>query len=305
VRTSSSYDSTLSNLEEKLKSARTSDPRLEADLILSEAVGKTCLEILLDKKQRISSEQSRKINSMLARRLKHEPLQYIFGKAYFRNLILKVGPGVLVPRPETEILVEHALKLAPENSHVLDIATGSGAIAISLAQERPDLMVNASDISRTALGYARRNMKLNKVGKIKFWKADLLKGIRKRKKFSVITANLPYINAKDYAALPREIRKYEPKSALLSGKDGLNLIRKLILTAPENLENGGHLILEISPEQERKIICFFDKSKKFSSIEFKKDLCGKIRFCIIKKKMKHRRPACVLKHRYVTPAKGM
>ncbi len=280
MKPTASVDSALSNLEEKLKSARTSDPRLEADLIVSEAVGKTCLEILLDKKQRISSGQSRRINSMLARRLKHEPLQYIFGKAYFRNLVLKVGPGVLVPRPETEILVEHAMRLAPKGSRVLDIATGSGAIALSLAQERPDLEVYASDISPVALGYARRNRTLNKLRKIKFRKMDLLKGIRN--KFSVITANLPYINAKDYAALPCEIRRYEPKSALLSGKDGLNLIRKLIACAHKNLEKSGHLVLEISPEQEKPIIYFFEKSKKYSSIEFKKDLCGKIRFCIIK-----------------------
>jgi len=280
VKPSKTVDDTLSCLEGKLKSARTSEPRFEAELIVSEAAGKPRLEILLDKSRILSAAQQRKINSMLARRMKHEPLQYVFRKAYFRNLVLKVGPGVLVPRPETEILVEHAIKLAPKNSKVLDIATGTGAIALSLAQERPDLKVNASDISSIALGYAIKNRLLNKLQKIEFFKADLLKGIRN--KFSVITANLPYINAKDYAALPREIRRYEPKSALLSGKDGLTLIRKLVSAAHENLEDGGHLLLEISPEQEKPIMHFFENSKKYSSIEFKKDLCGKIRFCIIR-----------------------
>jgi len=259
----------------------TSDPRLESELILSEAIGKPRLEMLLDKKQILSTAQNQNMNSILERRLKHEPLQYIFGKAYFRNIVLKVGTGVLVPRPETEILVEHAIKLAPKNSEVLDIATGTGAIALSLSQERPDLKVNASDISPVALGYAKRNMRLNDIRKVKFLKVDLLKGIRR--KFSVITANLPYINAKDYAALPCEIRRYEPRSALIAGKDGLTFIRRLISTAHESLEDGGHLILEISPEQENPIKIIFDRSGKYYSIEFKKDLCGKIRFCILMK----------------------
>jgi len=271
----------LAEFESRLKSARTSDPRLEAELIVSEATGIPRLELLLDRTRKLKPSQMGKARAFLSRRIRHEPLQYIFGMAYFRNLVMVVGPGVLVPRPETETLVELAMKLAPENSKVLDIATGSGAIAISLAQERPDLKVNATDISGSALRIARKNRVLNKVHKIQFRKADLLDGIKS--KFSVITANLPYINAKDYAALPREIRRYEPKSALIAGKDGLKFIRRLILSAHNNLEGGGHLILEISPEQESGIRYFSGNLKKYSSIEFRKDLCNKIRFCILTK----------------------
>ena len=175
------------------------------------------------------------------------------------------------------------MKLAPKNALVCDIGTGSGAIALAIAQERPDCHVTGIDISDEALKFARKNRKMNKVGNVRFRKWDLLDGIRL--KFHVITANLPYINRKDFLALPCEIRKYEPSSALLAGEDGLKFIRKLIALAHKNLFDGGCLILEISPEQRDGIRYFFDGSKKYTSIEFKEDLGGKIRFCIITAKV--------------------
>jgi len=281
VKPHTCVSSVLAEIKDKLNRAGTPDPGLESELILAEATGIPRLELLLARDRILKPHETRKAISFLLRRVQHEPLQYIFGKAYFRNLVLKVGPDVLVPRPETELLVELAMKLAPKNSKVLDIATGSGAIALSLAQERPDLKVYASDISPAALWLAKKNRLLNKTCKINFRRSDLLKDIRG--KFCVITANLPYISAKSYAALPREIRRFEPKSALIAGKDGLKFISRLIAAAHKSLEPDGHLILEISPEQKKQIICFFKDSKKYSTIEFKKDLCGKIRFCILKK----------------------
>jgi release factor glutamine methyltransferase len=263
----------------KLKSANTSDPRLEAELIVSSAIGIPRLELPLNRNLEVTAMQLARINSLASKRMRHEPLQYIFKEAYFRNLCLKVGPGVLIPRPETEILVEHAMKLAPKNAFVCDIGAGSGAIPLAIAQERPDCDVTGIDISDKALKFARKNRRLNKLINVRFRKGDLLCGVRR--KFHIITANLPYINRKDFLALPCEIRKYEPSSALLAGEDGLKFIKKLIATAHKNLFNGGFLILEISPEQETGIQYFFEKSKKYTSIEFKEDLCGKIRFCII------------------------
>ena len=263
----------------KLKSANTSDPRLEAELIVSNATGLPRLELPLNRNLEVTKKQITRINSLTSKRMLHEPLQYIFKEAYFRNLCLKVGPGVLIPRPETEILVEHAMKLAQKNALVCDIGTGSGAISLAIGQERPDCNVTAIDRSDNALKFARKNRRMNKIGNVRFRKGDLLNGVKKR--FHIITANLPYINRKDFLSLPCEIRKYEPSSALLAGEDGLKFIKKLIASAHENLFNGGFLILEISPEQENGIRYFFEKSKKYTSIEFKEDLCGKIRFCII------------------------
>ncbi len=269
----------IGETEAKLKSAGTSDPRLEAELIVSNATGLPRLELPLNRTLELTGRKIARINSLTSRRMRHEPLQYIFKEAYFRHLRLSVGPGVLIPRPETELLVEHAMKLAPENAFICDVGTGSGAIAISIAQERPDFHVTGIDISDKALKIARKNRRMNSVGNVRFRKGNLMEGISL--KFHVITANLPYINRKDFLALPREIRKYEPSSALLAGEDGLKFIRKLIASAYKNLLDGGCLILEISPEQEEGIKYFFDKSKKYKSIEFVKDLCGKIRFCII------------------------
>jgi release factor glutamine methyltransferase len=269
----------IDETEAKLKSADTSDPKLEAELIVSNVIGLPRLELPLNRTLEVTEKQTGRINLLTAKRMRHEPLQYIFKEAYFRNLRLKVGSGVLIPRPETEILVEQAMKLAPKNAVICDVGTGSGAISLAIAQERPDCHVTGIDISDDALRFARKNRRLNKIKKMRFCKGDLLNGVNR--KFHIITANLPYINRKDFLALPCEIRKYEPSSALLAGKDGLRFIKKLIATARRNLFSGGHLILEISPEQVKGIQYFFERSKKYTSIEFTKDLCGKIRFCII------------------------
>lgn len=271
--------SAIDGTEAKLKSADTSDPRLEAELIVSTATGLPRLELPLNRTREVSEKQIARINYLTLRRLRHEPLQYIFGEAYFRHLRLNVGPGVLIPRPETELLVEHAMKLTPKNALVCDVGTGSGAIALAIGQERPDCHVTGIDISDKALKFARKNRLMNKIENVRFHKGNLLNGINR--KFHIITANLPYINRKDFLSLPCEIRKYEPSSALLAGEDGLKLIKRLISTAHMNLFSGGSLILEISPEQRDGIQYFFEGSKKYTSIEFTKDLCGKIRFCII------------------------
>ena len=271
----------INETEAKLKSADTSDPRLEAELIVSNVIGLPRLELPLNRTLEVTEKQTARINFLTARRMRHEPLQYIFKEAYFRNLHLKVGSGVLIPRPETELLVEHAMKLAPKNALVCDIGTGSGAIPLAIAQERPDCHVTGIDISDKALNFARKNRRMNKIKNVRFRKGNLLDGVTR--KFHIITANLPYINRKDFLALPCEIRKYEPSSALLAGEDGLKFIKKLIASAHENLFNGGSLILEISPEQEKGIRYFFNKTKKYTSIEFTKDLCGRIRFCIMLK----------------------
>jgi release factor glutamine methyltransferase len=270
----------IGGTEAKLKSADTSDPRLEAELIVANATGLPRLELPLNRDFELTEKQIALLNSLTARRMRHEPLQYIFKEAYFRHLRLSVTPGVLIPRPETELLAEHAMRLAPKDAFICDIGTGSGAIAIAIAQERPDLHVTGIDISDKALRIARKNRRMNSVGNVRFRKGNLLEGVHL--KFHVITANLPYINRKDFLALPREIRKYEPSSALLAGEDGLKFIRKLIASAHGNLYSGGSLILEISPEQRDGIQYFFEGSKKYASIEFTEDLCGKMRFCIIK-----------------------
>lgn len=257
---------------------------LEAELIVAHTINISRLELFFHKKRLLTPSQSRKISRCIQHRTKHKPLQYIIGRAYFRNLCLAVGPGVLIPRMETELLVDIALSMAPHKAKILDIGTGSGAIALSMASERPDINVTAIDISSKALAYAQKNKRILKVKNVQLIKGNLLGAVKKQQKFNLIAANLPYVSSGSYKKLPCEIREYEPAAALIAGPDGLKFIKPLIENAHKFLLPDGTLILEISPEQ-RKMIAYLAKSTgKYRSIDFAKDLCGKIRFCILKYK---------------------
>ena len=270
----------LDELTGKFRKIRTSNPKLEAESIIAHTLKLPRLEILLIKNRLFSKAELKNIYSLSDRRMKHEPLQYIFGEAFFRNLVLKVGKGVLIPRPETELLAGFACDLAPPNAELCDIGTGSGAISIAVGQERPDMKVTAVDISPIALKYARKNCRLNKIANVRFIKGSLLSDL-KGKKFDIITANLPYVSEKEFKVLPIEIRKFEPENALLSGKDGLRDIRRLIRSAHKNMKPHAFLILEISPSQKTGIGKIFHSVNKYEDIRFMKDLNGLTRFCII------------------------
>jgi release factor glutamine methyltransferase len=195
-----------------LAAAGCETPRLDAEVLLAEAVEVDRLTLLARNGTELSERQSRRFDALVARRARREPVAYILGRRAFRDLELAVDSRVLVPRPETELLVETALEL-PRGARVLDVGTGSGAVALALKHERPDLDVAGSDVSPDALAVARAN-------------GELLTGAGGP--WDAVVANPPYVAAADLRALAPEIVRHEPRAALEAGEDGLGVISRLV-----------------------------------------------------------------------------
>ena len=209
------------------------------------------------------------------RRAGGEPLQYLLGTAPFRNLMLKVDRRVLIPRPETELLVQWIIDCAPANGSVLDLGCGSGAIAIATATERPDLTVCAVDISNDALDVARSNAADYPGNKIEFIRSDLFSALTGRS-FDVIGANLPYVTDDEYPELDAEVRDFEPRLALTAPEDGLQLIRMTIEQLSFHLNPGGRAIFELSPHQAKRTVQLLEANGFSAGIIC--DLCQRERF---------------------------
>jgi release factor glutamine methyltransferase len=209
------------------------------------------------------------------RRLAGEPIQYITGEAEFYGLTFSVNRDVLIPRPETELLVEKAVQLASivRRPRMLDVGTGSGAIAIALAHERPDAVVTATDLSTAALEVARRNAeRLGFAKRVRFLQGDLL-GPVAGEQFEFVISNPPYVPAGDRATLDVEVRDYEPAQALFAGDDGLAIYSRLIPAAFSALVPGGYVLLEIGYGQQEPIRALL-AGAGFKDIEFFADLQG-------------------------------
>jgi len=215
----------------------------------------------------------------IRRRLSNEPISQIIGYREFWKSTFYVDKNVLDPRPETELLVEKVLELSRSKLSLIDLGTGSGCIAISIAKERPNFQVFASDISSDALKVAKKNSNLNQTS-ITFIKSDWFSKINR--KFDVITANPPYISEKEYNYLPLCIRRFEPKIALSAGSKGLDCFKKIINQFFKYLRPNGILLLEIGFNQKKIIeeIFYYNGYKK---IEFFNDLSGKCRVVCVKK----------------------
>ncbi len=198
-------------------------PRLDAEVLLSFALGVGRERLVLDAATGLAAPARRRFEGFWARRLAREPVAYIIGRKEFRHITLRVDRRVLIPRPETELLVEVGLALAPL-AKVVDVGTGSGAVALALRDERPDLSVTGADIDPHALALARDNALRLGLADVCFVQADLLAGVPRT--FDAVLANLPYIA--DGSALAPEIELYEPASALFAGRDGLDLVRRLV-----------------------------------------------------------------------------
>jgi release factor glutamine methyltransferase len=207
----------------RLAGAGCDTPRLDAEVLLAAVLGVGRERLVLDAFEAVGIEAQRRFSDFVARRAAREPVAYITGLKGFRRLELQVDRRVLIPRPETELLVEAGLSLAAGSS-VVDVGTGSGAVALALKDERPDLIVTGVDVSVGALDLARRNAA--RLGlDVRFVSADLLHGVDGP--FDAVLANLPYVAADD-ASLAPEITSYEPPCALYGGADGLDLVRRLI-----------------------------------------------------------------------------
>jgi release factor glutamine methyltransferase len=218
---------------------------------------------------------------MVAARCSGRPLQYITGVQAFRRLALKVGPGVLVPRPETEMLVERCLELlgGVTEPQVLDIGTGSGAIALSLATERPDCRVWATEISEDAYRWADKNLEQSGLTNVELFYGDLFSPLPKSQKgkFDLIVSNPPYLSAEALSRVPAEVRDHEPEVALLSGDAGIATCIQIIREAFPWLAPGGHLVMETAgTAQWEDLRMWFDK--RYVDVGISSDLAGKPRF---------------------------
>ena len=191
-------------------------------------------------------------------------------------MILEVGPGVLIPRPETELLAGFVIDAAPVGAAVCDLCTGPGTIALAVATERPDLQVTAADISATALAYAERNRTRCGAERVRLVRSDLFAALE-GERFAVITANPPYVTAAEYRGLDREVRDFEPELALSGGGDGLDLVRKLVAAAPEHLVSGGRIYLELGLEQGPAVLTML-AAAGFTDGRSIRDLTGRERF---------------------------
>ncbi|MET0690924.1 MAG: peptide chain release factor N(5)-glutamine methyltransferase [Candidatus Binatia bacterium] len=234
----------------RLLAAGIESGRLDAELLLGHVLGMSREQLVIGASMPLSQEQWQSYESILLRRLDAEPTAYITGRQEFWSKDFRVTPAVLVPRPETECLVEIALKLAAdwhEPLRILDLGTGSGAIAIALAGELPETTIFATDISHAALVLARQNAaRYGVTGQIHFLQGDLFEAIRKAgAKFHLILSNPPYIRRSEIAELAPTVSRWEPRVALDGGPDGLEYYRRLAGSAIDYLLPSGAIIVEI------------------------------------------------------------
>lgn len=261
-------------------------PRLCAEVLLSYQLKKSRVELYLEFDQPLSSSEIADYRSLIRRRLKREPLQYITGHQEFWSLDFLVTPAVLIPRAETEVLVEEAIKLKESNllsncgqPEILDLGTGSGVIAISLAKEIESATIWASDISLEALAVARDNAKHHNLDRrIKFCGGDLWQPFLDSSiAFDMIVSNPPYVPAEAFKTLPQEVRHYEPRIALDGHENGMHFIERIIEESGGYLKPGGWLLIEMDPDQTERALYLIDSTESFSYRERLKDYRKKYR----------------------------
>lgn len=223
-----------------------------------------------------------KVNSLLRKRREGWPVAYLSGKKEFWSLEFKVNRQVLIPRPETELLVEKALSLKlPDCPAILDVGTGCGNIAVALGRERPEARIKACDVSLRALRIARENATRNRVTNVTFIKSDLLSYFLERgEKFDLIVSNPPYVSESEWLTLERSVRDFEPRKALVAGPTGLEIIKKILIQAPACLNPGGYLLMEIGAGQVEAVLDLVKDSWK--EVETIKDYSGRPRVVCLK-----------------------
>ncbi len=228
-------------------------PRLDTEVLLSHALGCKRIELYTRFEEPATEEARARFKELIRRRLEGCPVAYLVGRKEFFSLEFEVNPAVLIPRPDTETLVVEALRLAREmpEPHIVDIGTGSGAIAIAIAKQHRTAQLTVTDISAEALAVARRNAaKHGLAERIRFLQGDLFEPLPAEERFHFILSNPPYIAQEELATLPIGVRDYEPHTALNGGPGGYAVFDRLIREAPRHLRPGGYLIMEIGAPQE-------------------------------------------------------
>jgi release factor glutamine methyltransferase len=256
--------------------------RLNGELLLAGVLGCKRLDLYLQHDRPLTADELAEFKARLRRRARREPLQYIDGTAAFRNLVLRVDPRVLIPRPETEGLVQEVLDWARgrEGLTAVDVGTGSGAIALALATEGPFARVVAIDSQADALAAARENHAFAAPGApVELLQGDLLAPVL-GERFDVVVSNPPYVGEEERAALDPEVREWEPGSALFAGVGGMDVIRRLVPQAAEALKPGGLLALEIGAAQGTRVARVIEETNAFGAPRVRPDLAGRDRVVV-------------------------
>jgi release factor glutamine methyltransferase len=270
-----------------LQQARVSEPRLTAEVLLRHILGCDQAFLYAHGDQRLTADQQTRFTGSLESRAAGMPTQYLTGVQEFYGLAFQVNPDVLIPRPETELLVEQALARASPGDWILDIGTGSGAIAIAVHKRLPETKVFACDISAAALRVARQNAR-RLAAAVPLAQADLVEPFR-TESFDLITCNPPYVALTDLSALQREVRQYEPHVALFGGDDGLDAYRRLSTTANRVLRPGGWLLMEVGYNTSAAVKPLFP-GRFWESPRIYRDLAGWERVLAVRKSATDAKP---------------
>ena len=269
------------------KSHHIENPRASAEILLSHMLGTARIDLYVRYDQPLMESELASFKTLIKRRVRREPVAYIVGEKEFWSMGLTVTPAVLIPRPETECLVEAALHLLDRDAfkRILDVGTGAGAVALALNRERPGATIIASDRSREALAVARTNAIRHEAAEsIAFFCGDWLEPIRPAAAdLDLIISNPPYIRTADLAGLQPEVRGYEPAGALDGGADGLDAVRYLIHRSPRRLADGGYLLMEIGHDQRTGVEAVVRECGAYSGVEFRQDYSGLDRVALLRK----------------------
>lgn len=271
--------------EKLLKEKNIESARLNAELLLSDVLKMPRIKLYLEFEKPLKDDEILRFRAKVRRRLDREPIQYILGHTEFNGLRIEVTPEVLIPRPETEILVEKAVELASSfemiNPKILEIGTGSGCISIAVAS-KTDCSIDATDINQKALNLAKRNSDLNGTSlKINFLKKDILTSFKDFDNYDMVLSNPPYIPANEFDSLQDEIKNYEPRAALTDEGDGLSFYKK-ITELFNKTSSGIKILLEIGDDK-KDIVEQLLKSSNISNYEFYSDYNGTERILFISK----------------------
>lgn len=252
-------------------------PAVDAERLIAETAGFPRAELFLRGEEPVPEPLAEAVLRLAERRTAREPLQYLTGRAAFMDLELEVNGDVLIPRPETELLVEWAVHHLPENGSLLDLGTGSGAIALSVAAMRPDVAVTGVDLSPAALRVAERNRRRCRLERVRLLESDLFSAVA-GEKFDLVAANLPYVTEEEYPTLSPEVREFEPRLALVAGDGGMALIARAVRDLAGFLTPEGRAIFELSPPQAPRLVRLLAETGAFAGIEVIQDYTRRDRF---------------------------
>jgi len=285
-------DRTIGDALESARSRLSASSSAESDAVelLSRLLNLGRVELQLRRNEPMAPEQWQTLDSWLRRRVAGQPVQYITGRAAFRSLDLTVDGSVLIPRPETEQLVEAVIGVLREElmswaaPRVLDLGTGSGAIALSIAREWPQAIVSATDASTEALSTAEANAAaLGLAGRVRFMQGNWFDAVDAEARFEVVISNPPYIATIEQELLPADVRDFEPPQALFSGETGLESLREIIDEAPRHLVAGGLLALELAEMRAREVATWLEGARDWRDVDLRDDLSGRPRVLLARR----------------------